>query len=84
MMKKYELTEETKTIGGVVLHRIRAVRDIEFADGTVVRKGYLGGWIESDANLSQDGDAWVGGEARVYGEARVDGTVEEAALGEGK
>ena len=29
----------------------------------------LGGWIEKESNLSQDGDAWVCGDARVYGNA---------------
>lgn len=72
-MKKYELTEETKTLAdGTVLHRIRAVRDFTLVDGTEVHKGDLGGWVESD-NLSQDGEAWVSGETLVCGKARVSG-----------
>ena len=54
-MKKYELTRETKVIDGVELHRIKALNSF----GSV-EKGDLGGWIESEKNLSQDGDAWVG------------------------
>ena len=67
-MKKYELTSETKDVDGHVLHRIRALRD--FGD---FRKGTLGGWIESERNLSQTGDAWVGDNAEVYGNALVYG-----------
>ena len=71
-MKKYELAEETRTLAdGTVLHRIRAVRDIELADGMVVKAGDLGGWLEGEGNLSQDGSAWVSGSARVCGDAFV-------------
>ena len=76
-MKKYELTTDTKSIFGKRYFRIRAL--VDFGN---VSKGDLGGYIESEDNLSNDtgyGDAWVGGEAyvggdaRVVGEARVDG-----------
>ena len=65
--KKYELTSETKVNNGVELHRIKAIESF----GSVV-KGDLGGWIESEKNLSQDGCAWVGVNAEVYGNATVD------------
>lgn len=69
-MKKYELTGETKEIGGVTLHRIRALIDIpEHA----VNVGDLGGWIEAERNLSQEGSAWVADEACVMDSARVIG-----------
>ena len=67
-MKKYELTGETRKVGGHTLHRIRAMRDF----GNVL-KGDLGGWIESESNLSQDGKCWVSGNAKVYGDAKVSG-----------
>ena len=67
-MKKYELTAETMSIGSTTLHRIRAL--VDFND---VKAGDLGGWIEKESNLNQDGRAWVYGEARVYGEAEVFG-----------
>ena len=63
---KYELTSETIKHDGVVLHRIRALKD--FGD---VLAGELGGWIEAEKNLSQHGTAWVSGNARVSGDARV-------------
>ena len=69
MSKKYELTKEKKTLaGGTVLHRIRALRDIPRFG---VKAGDLGGFVEAEDNLSQDGDAWVSGDAKVYGNAKV-------------
>ena len=52
MNKKYELTDETINHYGVVLHRIKALRS--FGD---VKAGDLGGFIESEDNLSQEGMA---------------------------
>lgn len=65
-MKKYELTSETKVINGVELHRIKALKS--FGN---INKGELGGWIEDEKNLSQDGDSWVYDNATVYENARV-------------
>jgi carbonic anhydrase/acetyltransferase-like protein (isoleucine patch superfamily) len=67
-MKKYKLTGETKEIGGVTLHRIRALIDIPEHD---VKAGDLGGWIEAERNLSQKGAAWVADSALVTGAALV-------------
>ena len=58
-MKKYEFTDETKEqlicFGvSVTLHRIKALRN--FGD---VKAGDIGGWIESEKNLSHDGLCWV-------------------------
>ena len=69
-MKKYELTGETKEIGGVTLHRIRALIDIPEHE---VKAGDLGGWIEAERNLSQECSAWVADEAWVTGNACVTG-----------
>ena len=73
-MKKYELTSETKVINGIELHRIKALKSF----GSI-KKGELGGWIESEKNLSKDGDAWVYDNAKVYDNARVGG---DATVGE--
>lgn len=70
-MKKYELTTDTKSIFGKRYFGIRAL--VDFGN---VSKGDLGGYIESEDNLSNDtgyGNAWVGGEAYVGGDARVVG-----------
>lgn len=65
-MKKYHLTEETKEMNGKLLHRIKAARD--FSD---VEAGDLGGWVESENNLSHQGDCWVYDDAMVFDNARV-------------
>ena len=65
---KYELTDETKKAGFTTLHRIKALKD--FGN---VKAGELGGWIESEKNLSQDRNAWVSDDAWVYGDAEVTG-----------
>ena len=71
---KYELTKEKKTrADGTVLHRIRALRDIPRFG---VKAGELGGFVEEENNLSQDGDAWVSGNAKVSGNAEVYGDAE--------
>lgn len=70
-MKKYELTGETKEIGGVTLHRIRALIDIPEHD---VKAGDLGGWLETEENLSHNGAAWVADLACVTDSACVTGS----------
>ena len=65
--KKYELTNESMgLINGVTVYRIRALRDF----GNVER-GELGGFVQSEDNLSHEGDAWVYDNARVFDKARV-------------
>ena len=67
-MKKYELTSETKIVFGHILYRIKALSSFGY-----VSAGDLGGFLESEKNLSQNGDAWVYGNAEVYGDAWVYG-----------
>ena len=66
MEKKYVLTEETKRVDGKLLHRIKAIRDLNN-----VKEGDLGGFIETEGNLSHGGNCWVYDEAKVFGNARV-------------
>lgn len=73
MGKKYEFTNESKIILGdqmreIELHRIKALKSFK-----KVNEGDLGGWIESEENLSQDGDCWVYDNAKVYDQAQVRG-----------
>ena len=67
-MKKYELTAEFIEKWGKKLFRIKAL--ISFGS---VEVGELGGYVEKEDNLAQDGNAWVYGNARVYGNAWVYG-----------
>ena len=64
MNKKYELTDETIIYNGRKLYRIRALKD--FAN---IKKGDLGGYIESEYNLSQNGNGWIYDNAKVYDHA---------------
>ena len=66
MTKKYELTEESLRINGRDLYRIRALKD--FND---VKKGDLGGFVESEENLSHEGNSWIYDNARVFENAMV-------------
>ena len=70
-MNKFKLTDEKMEYCGRTLHRIVCVT--AFASVSV---GELGGWVESEKNLSQYGNAWVYGDAKVYGNAWVYGDAE--------
>ena len=65
--KKYKLLQD-QTIEwcGRTLYRICALQDF----GSV-HAGDVGGYIECEHNLSQNGNAWVCGDARVYDNAWV-------------
>ena len=64
--KKYRLTGNHINIGNRILYQIEALKD--FGD---VKAGDLGGYIESEENLSQYDNAWVYGDAQVLGNACV-------------
>jgi hypothetical protein len=72
-MKKYELTTDTKMVLGRKLFRIKAL--VSFGN---VKIGDLGGYIEKEENLSQEGNAWVSGNAEVSGNAKVSGNADYA------
>ncbi len=78
--KKYELVpDQTTTINGHTLHRIRALKDIKIYYGIfvdqyyTVKSGETGGFVESEENLSQKDSAWIWSEAKVFEQARVFG-----------
>ena len=63
-------TQETYIIKGHTLCRVVAIVDIPRHG---IKRGQRGGFIESECNLSQEGDAFVDERALVYGEGRVCG-----------
>lgn len=71
-MRKYELVPELKMglPDGKQVYRIRALKN--FAD---VQIGDIGGYVESEGNLSQENDCWVYDDAIVKDKARVEGKV---------
>ena len=70
MNKKYEITTETKEINGHMVYRIKALKSFDTIIGRRVNKGDLGGWVESEANLSHDGTCWLFDEAAGYENSR--------------
>ncbi len=67
--KKYGFTGKEKTVFGRTLKQIVCI-----TASAPITVGEVGGWIESEKNLSQvSGNAWVYGNAQVYGNARVSG-----------
>ena len=61
-MRKYEFTGETKVYEGRTLNRIRRIED-----------GLIGGWIETEKNLSHSGGCFVYDESMVYDNGKVYG-----------
>lgn len=69
-MKKYELTDITKQLDdGTVVHKIKALIDIP----DIVKAEHIGGWVETEDNLSHEGNCWIEDNAMVYGNARIFG-----------
>ncbi|MBK3780130.1 hypothetical protein G3A43_07655 [Paraburkholderia aspalathi] len=67
---KYKLLEhDCIELDEATLYRIQALRKLR----TGVKIGELGGYIQSEANLAQDGEAWVTDDAKVYEQAIVSG-----------
>jgi hypothetical protein len=59
-MKKYEFTGKSMEFEGMTLRRIRRLSD-----------GVVGGWIQSEDNLSHEGGCFVYDNAKVYHFAKV-------------
>ena len=78
MNKKYELVKENYlNMGDKKLYQIRALREIKNERMIIsIKKGELGGYVESEKNLSQEGNSWVCRSARIYDNA----TVKDGAL----
>lgn len=77
MNSKYELLEDDTIVAenGATMYRIRAKKtlvDLYASYGDIiVRKGELGGYIQSEANLDTTRTAWVCPNAQVFGNAVV-------------
>ena len=74
--KKYILEKHMSIqLCGHTLYRIRALTAFGFHGFTwpAVHIGDLGGYVESEANLSQDGPCWVADDARVLEGAYICG-----------
>ena len=67
MEKKYELIETDYDSD----YRIKALKDFQLITGEMVHKGELGGLVDGEHNLSQEGNCWIEFEAVVYQKAKV-------------
>ena len=65
-MNKYKFNGKEKIVAGITLRQIVCVTAF-----LSVSVGDVGGWLESESNLSQSGNAWVSGNARVSGNAKA-------------
>jgi carbonic anhydrase/acetyltransferase-like protein (isoleucine patch superfamily) len=66
------LRDDTITVNGSKLYRIRALKQLNVrAYGGSIKRGDYGGYIESEKNLSHDGVCWVYDDAKVYQNAQV-------------
>ena len=76
--KKYRFTGETMQFEGHVLRRILFLRNCKLS----VRTGDLGGWIETEDNLSHEGTCVVLSDAKVFGNAKImeDAWINESAI----
>lgn len=68
-INKFDFINEDKiTLDGIELTRIKALRDIPEHG---IKGGDLGGYLESESNLSQNGYSWVNDNSKVYGNAKI-------------
>lgn len=65
MNKKYELIASDST------YRIKALKNFYTASGELVQTGEIGGFVDSEYNLSQEGYCWISRNACVSDNARV-------------
>lgn len=71
-MKKYTLDKtQTWQRGGHTLYKIQYTEEFKRHINEMQGVDIDGGWLESEDNLSQDGDCYVADQAAVYDGARV-------------
>lgn len=70
-LKKYEIVKDNfKEIYGIKVYRIRALKDIENRHQNI-KAGDLGGYVQSERNLSQNNNCWIFDDAIVFDNANV-------------
>ena len=66
---KYKITDIEMSRHGHILHRIESLKDFTLINGKEIHKGDLGGWVENENNLSQEGSCWIYDECMMYEDA---------------
>ena len=67
-MNKYRITDEQTIFNDRVLRRIQAIQN--FGN---IKEGDLGGWVQGEWNLSQEGECWIWKNGMVFDKAKVRG-----------
>ena len=71
-MQKYILTDCKKKLDAfTTVYRIKATRDFYLSDGTEIKSGTFGGFVQSEKNLSQKGTCWLKDDAMAYNSAVI-------------
>jgi carbonic anhydrase/acetyltransferase-like protein (isoleucine patch superfamily) len=65
--KKYEITTNELVIDGRKFFQVKALRDFDNA-----KAGDLGGYVENEHNLSQEGECWIRHDVVLMDDARVE------------
>ena len=71
--KKYGFTGEFYETAGHTLFRIYALKEFQTVDASIINEGELGGWIESEENLSQEGSCWADKDSYIAGDINLTG-----------
>ncbi len=77
MNKKYELIKDS------YWYRVKALKDFILITGETVKKGDIGGFIESEDCLSQEGLCWVMDDASICGKASENAVVKDCGFVQG-
>ena len=62
--KKYKFTGVTKEVNGVIVHQIRVINS---------NNQMIGGYIESETNLSHKGNCWIYRGVDIVGDLKIEG-----------
>lgn len=68
---KYQFTNNKKVVFGQTLIQIQATKDFTRADGYKIKEGDLGGFIQNEQNLSQNGLCWLDETSYALHSARI-------------
>ena len=74
---KYKLSNTITTNNKKNLYQIEALKDFDGIFG-----GMAGGFVESEANLNQEGNCWIFGGVKIHGDASLSGNLKIAGHSE--
>lgn len=64
---KYKLLQNDKIeFKGRTLYRIQAIKEVG-----PIKEGEIGGYVENENILSQEGECWIGGDSKVFGNSKI-------------